>query len=164
MSKNSILLMIGCIVISTPDLSEAEPLPTSFTCQGRLSLAGEPIDGDADLVVGLFSTESGGLPIVSDFLAGVLIEDGLFTITPDFGAAPFNGDARWIEILIRSPAWDGTHDEPPFTTLTPRQPLSATPYALQTRGLFVNESGDRARGGWARPAHALCGAYPVYAN
>jgi hypothetical protein len=42
-----------------------------------------------------------------------------------FGANAFNGDARWLEIAVRCPAGSGA-----YTTLNPRQPLTATPYAL----------------------------------
>jgi hypothetical protein len=61
-------------------------------------------------------------PVVS--VLGANLANGLFNAELDFGATAFDGDARWIESAIRSPAGSGV-----YTTLTPRQPLSAAPYA-----------------------------------
>ena len=58
------------------------------------------------------------------------VSDGLFTVQLDFGAAAFNGDTRWLEITVNG------------TLLTPRQRVNATPYAVQTRGIFVSQDGD----------------------
>src|SRR5215510_7680697 len=41
----------------------------------------------------------------------------------------------WLEIGVRVPPGSGS-----YTTLTPRQPLTGTPYALQTRGIFVDSA------------------------
>jgi hypothetical protein len=75
-------------------------------------------------------------------LPNVTVQDGLFTVTLDFGAAAFNGEARWLQIGVR-PADTGS-----YTNLTPRQPITPAPYALyalKTQGygnvLVVAKSG-----------------------
>ena len=57
-------------------------------------------------------------------LNGVAVTDGRFTVSLDFEAGAFPGEARWLDIALR-PAGVGS-----FTPLTPRQPLTAAPYAL----------------------------------
>ncbi|MBX3378186.1 MAG: hypothetical protein KF678_14420 [Phycisphaeraceae bacterium] len=51
--------------------------------------------------------------------------DGLLTVDLDFGLTAFNGDGRWLQVAVRSPAGGGA-----YTTLAPRQPILPTPYAL----------------------------------
>ncbi|GIV94152.1 MAG: hypothetical protein WHS83_06470 [Chloroflexus sp.] len=52
------------------------------------------------------------------------VSNGLFTVTLDFGPGAFTGDARWLQIAVRCTGDSG------YTALTPRQPLTAAPYAL----------------------------------
>jgi hypothetical protein len=51
------------------------------------------------------------------------VSDGLFTVELDFGSDIFSGDALWLEVSVAPGGGD-------FTTLSPRQPLNAAPYAL----------------------------------
>jgi len=111
-------------------VSIAAPVGTAFTYQGQLKAAGEPFDGIADFEFSLFDAESDGNPAGSRVDASnVGVVHGLFTVDLDFGAAAFNGDERWLQIVV-----DGT-------PLSPRQRLAVTPYALQTRGIRVDDAG-----------------------
>lgn len=131
-----ITLVITVLAALGRSATGASPLTSAFTYQGNLALAGNPVNGTADLQVTLWDALSGGIQVAGPLaLNTVAVADGGFSVQMDFGAIVFNGDARWLQIAVRSPAGGGT-----FTTLSPRQPLTAVPYALQTRGLFVDAS------------------------
>ena len=101
------------------------PVGTAFTYQGRLSDAGNPANGSFDFRFTLFDAATGGSAVGAPFAAnGVVVAQGLFTSVLDFGPAAFAGQARWVQVEVR-PAGGGT-----YTTLAPRQPLTAAPYAL----------------------------------
>jgi hypothetical protein len=64
----------------------------------------------------------------------VAVSNGLFTVKLDFGAGVFTGAERWLEIGVRS---NGGGD---FTALSPRQPLTPTPYAITAANLAAGAS------------------------
>jgi hypothetical protein len=135
-----IALIVACALTLLPSINLAAPLATSFTYQGHLNHLDAPINDTADFQFRLWNAPSNGVAIgVMNGINDVEIVDGLFTVMLDFGAYAFDGEARWLEIAVRTPH-DATDSEP-FTILSPRQPLTAVPYALQTRGLYVNEIG-----------------------
>ena len=107
------------------------PLSTGFTYQGQLKQGGAPISAVCDFRFGLFDAAAGGSSIGTPQDApAVAVAGGYFTIPNlDFGGAAFRGDARWLEIAVRCPAGGGS-----YTTLSPRQALTAVPYALYARG------------------------------
>ncbi len=110
------------------------PLGTAFTYQGQLQQNGSSISGTCDLQVTLFDAETAGNLAASTLLVSpVTITDGLFTAQLDFGNSIFNGQDRWLEIGVRCPVGTGT-----FTTLSPRQKLTAAPYALFSAGIADN--------------------------
>jgi len=103
-------------------------LGTTFTYQGRLMDGGSPANGQYDFEFKLYDAASGGTLLGTVIKEDVTVTDGLFTVQLDFGAGVFTGDARWLEIGVRPGSSIGA-----FTTLTPRQELTATPYALSLR-------------------------------
>ncbi|MEJ5309099.1 MAG: hypothetical protein WHX52_04960 [Anaerolineae bacterium] len=111
------------------DASVQAVLDTAFTYQGRLRSEGEPVAGTCDLQFSLWDADSSGTQIGStQTKTGVPVTDGYFTIPDlDFGGV-FIGDARWLQIAVRCPAGSGS-----YTTLSPRQALTAVPYALGLR-------------------------------
>jgi hypothetical protein len=114
--------------------AHGEPLPTAFTYQGQLKEGGVPANGAYDFVFTLFDAPSGPAQVGSDVpVNNWTVSNGLFTLGLDFGVDAFNGQARWLEIAVGPPG-------EPLTTLAPRQQITATPYAAQTRGMFVDEN------------------------
>ncbi len=108
------------------------PLGTEFSYQGQLRESEAPLNGPVDFEFRLFSQPKGGSPVSGTLELGeVLLVNGLFTVQLDFGATTFNDDARWLEVAVRRSA-----EEPgEFITLSPRQPITATPYALKVPGI-----------------------------
>ena len=131
-------MLIGAIAMSPVTVLSA-PASTAFTYQGQLKHAGIPLNGTVDFQFSLWDAATGGAQIGAMVpVNAVKVADGLFTVTLDFGAAAFSGDARWLQLAVRFPAGSGV-----FTTLSPRQPLAAAPYALYALG------GPGGTGYWA---------------
>ncbi len=104
-------------------------LGTSFTYQGRLTDAGSPANGAYDIRFILYDAETAGAAVgTTQSKEDVTVTNGLFSVDLDFGAAAWNGDARWVEIAVRPGTSVATH-----TVLSPRQPISPTPYALYAK-------------------------------
>lgn len=103
---------------------------TAFTYQGRLTDAGNPANGNFDLQFKLFDTATVGTGTQQGATLtrnSVAVSAGVFTVTLDFGANVFSGANRFLEIGVRPV---GNAD--PYTVLAPRQPVTSTPYAIQT--------------------------------
>jgi hypothetical protein len=99
---------------------------TAFTYQGRLDDSAGPATGIYDLRFTIYDLADAGAAVAGPQTnSAVAITNGLFTTTLDFGAGVFNGAERWLEIGVR--AYEGGA----FTTLWPRQPITATPYAIR---------------------------------
>lgn len=118
------LLSGGFAMVVLPLL--AAPLDSSINYHGSLSKNGEPANGAYDLLLTLYDAEEGGALIGPTLTnANVTVAEGSFRTEMDFGAEAFNGSARWLEIGVRLNGSEET-----FVTLSPRQALSAVPYAL----------------------------------
>jgi len=130
-----LFLTLG-LVLLRPEVSEAAPLGTAFTYQGRLMDANGPADGLYDFEFRLYDAVEDGNQLDGTVdINDLAVIDGYFTVLLDFGSSVFNGDTRWLEIRVRPGDSDERH-----TILSPRQEVTATPYALQTRGIFVDNT------------------------
>jgi len=104
------------------------PIGTNFTYQGQLKETGVLANGPYDFQFTLYEAAAGGFPVGSTLtLDDVGVTDGLFTVDLDFGDV-FDGGERWLEIAVRPGDSAGA-----YTTLSPRQALTAAPYALHAR-------------------------------
>ena len=100
---------------------------TALTYQGRLLEAGEPANGLFDFEFRLWDAEMGGSQIGSTQIHNAVpVADGLFLILLDFGADAFTNADRWLAVTVDT------------VLLSPRQPVTRVPYAIQTRGIVVD--------------------------
>lgn len=111
-------------------VSAAQAQTTSFTYQGRFTdnqNGGNATNGTYDFQFRLFDALNGGNQIGGAVdRNGVTVTNSAFTVQLDFGAAAFPGANRFLEISAR-PAGGGS-----LSTLTPRQPVTSTPYAIKS--------------------------------
>lgn len=137
-----ILLLIGGLVppeevaaqVAGPQ-SATLALGTSITYQGQLLKAGAPLTDTCDLRFRLFDDLGAGAQVGSTVtLPDESVSAGRFTVALDFGQGAFNGNARWLEIAAQCTG-DGA-----LVVLTPRQPLTAAPYALALPGLYTQQN------------------------
>lgn len=134
----SVMASLGAAVAAVAQT----PLGTGFTYQGHFKQNGTPYTGGADMYFTLWDDPTSQDPahIVGSQYGYVEMTNGLLSVTlnanGEMGPAAFNGQARWLEVRAAVP-----NDGVPYVTLTPRQPVSAAPYALQTRGISVDDLG-----------------------
>ena len=111
------------------------PVGTGFTYQGFLTQAGVAANGPWDFEFALFDDPAAGIQIGSTATVGDLpVAAGVFTATLNFGTGAFGGGARWLEIRVRPGASGGA-----YSTLTPRQTISAAPIALSMPNVYTDE-------------------------
>jgi len=135
----TILVVDLVLMVWLVGATEAAPMGTAWTYQGRLIDANVAADGLYDFQFKLFNDPCTGAQQGSTIEAGDLdVIDGHFTAELDFGSDVFNGDARWLEVGVRP---GDSNDPNAFVGLSPRQEITPVPYALQTRGIFVDNSG-----------------------
>lgn len=133
MEKSVNLILVIALAVGAVNVGLAGPLGTGYTYQGRLLQSGNVADGEYDFVFELYDDPCTavanlvGAPIDVNALDVI---DGYFTVELDFGTAVFDGNDRWLEIGVRA----GELDDPnAYMLLSPRQKLTATPYALYAK-------------------------------
>ena len=127
----TVLFVEGGVAHADPD---SGPLGTEFTYQGYLEISGEPANGTYYLGFKLWSDPTGGIERASMLPMSVPVTDGYFTAELDFGENIFTGHVHWLEISVGSSLLS-------MTTLSPREPLMASPYALYARRIPLEGDG-----------------------
>lgn len=129
MNKKSLLLSATICLLTLGVFAQN----TVFTYQGLLNTNGAPYSGSAEMLFTIWDAATNGNSVATNNAGSVIanVANGIFTVPLDFGINPFNGDARFLEASVRTVIG-------PFTTLAPRQPLTATPYALRALNLTTN--------------------------
>ncbi len=101
---------------------------TAFNYQGRLTDGAAAANGTYEMQFSLYDSLSGGTQLGSSITnSSVTVTNGIFTVLLDFGTTAFPGADQWLEIAVRKPS-----DPPGFTTLTPRQQITSSPYSIRT--------------------------------
>ena len=126
MRRLPLALLIVLAFMADPNGAYAQG--TAFTYQGELLSAGSPANGSFDVEFSLFNSASNGTQVggtVTNLAVGVT--NGLFTAGLDFGATPYNGQALWLQIGVRTNGSTGA-----FVSMAPLQPITSAPYAIQS--------------------------------
>ncbi len=144
------LASIAAALLLVVEPADAQAVGREVIYQGKLDENGAAATGDYEFRFSLWNNATVGQgsqigPVIAENL---LVEDGLFDVELDFGADAFNGFQRFLQIEVRAA---GETDY----TLLGRQKISAAPYAVQTRGIFVNDAGDRWGFGTINPKRGL---------
>src|SRR5262245_55115582 len=119
--KLKVFVLGLCLIPSQPLFSAPFPLGTAFTYQGRLSDGSVPASGLYHFYFELFDAPLSGTFLGAQELEEVEVVNGLFSVSLNFGAAAFNGNARWLQISVQTNSGGG------LTILSPRQELLPAP-------------------------------------
>ncbi|MBI1827673.1 MAG: hypothetical protein HY287_07420 [Planctomycetes bacterium] len=104
---------------------------TAFTYQGQLKQAGVPISGAFTLDFSLWDADVGGTLVAGPLnRPNTQVTNGLFEVLLNFPPEVFTGARLWLAVIV-----DGV-------PLTPRQELTATPYALHSARPWVTNGQD----------------------
>jgi hypothetical protein len=115
---------------------------TAFTFQGRLNDNGTAANGSYDMQLKLYDSAAPGTGTqvgATITLSGVPVTNGVFTVQPDFTANAFRGADRFVEVAVK-PAGSAN----PFNILSPRQPITPTPYAIRSTSANMADSASAA--------------------
>jgi hypothetical protein len=116
-------LTLALLLTLNSQLSTLFAQGSAFTYQGRLNDGANPANGTYNLRFALFDALTAGIQVGSLLTSSPNVSNGLFAVSLDFGNQ-FPGANRWLEIAVRTNGGGG------FITLSPRQALTASPYAI----------------------------------
>ena len=128
-----LLVVLALTALGAGASHAAVPLNSGFTYQGQLNQSGSPVSGTVHFRFSLWDAASGGAQLgASQVVSNVLVTGGIFTVTlnaaDEFSATPFDSEARWLQIEVCTDAGCSS-----TTVLTPRQPLTPSPFAFAAK-------------------------------
>lgn len=98
---------------------------TAFFYQGQLNNNGAAANGSYNFQFQVFNAVTNGSAVSGSLTNfNVAVNNGLFTVTLDFGPGIFTGNNVWLGIGVC------TNNTTTFTPLWPRQPVLPIPYAI----------------------------------
>ena len=127
MKLTSVFLSLVWAIILSSAVAFAQT--NAITYQGRLNDGAAAASGTYNMQFSVWDAASGGNQLGSTITnTNVSVVNGVFTVTLDFSpATPFaTGADRFLLVSVKKPA------DPTYTDLTPRQPITSSPYSLRT--------------------------------
>lgn len=115
-------------------INTANAQTTVIQYNGALHLNGSPFTGTAEFAFTLWDAVAAGNQLAASSPASVIVgvTNGVFATALDFGANAFSGPDRWLQIQVRT-------NIAPFSLLSPRQPITAVPYAIRAAVAYATE-------------------------
>jgi len=118
-----VLVVVVTAVVTLSAVAAETSVGTAFTYQGQLKNSGVPFTGDAAFTFTLWDAATDGRQVTEPLLIRTTVENGLFQVELDFGAAPFQAaQALWLEVAVETAYGSGR--------LQPRQSITPAPFAL----------------------------------
>jgi hypothetical protein len=137
------LVIVGSLALA----AAAQAQSTAFTYQGHLKNGASVASGLHDFRFRLWDAASAGAQVgTTQCTDNILVSEGLFTTTIDFGQQFVTPSARFLEIEVRSDTGLTCASAAGFVVLAPRQLLTATPLASNAKHANAAFSLDAADG------------------
>lgn len=125
MFRPTLPLLFALLVATTLTVTTAKAQP--FVYQGSLTSGAVPVNTPHDFTFRIYTAATGGSQVGTTSTASdITPENGTFTATVSPGNNVFTGPDRWLEIAVRSTG------SPTYTTLSPRQKITPSPYAIRS--------------------------------
>ncbi|MHC5112116.1 MAG: hypothetical protein ACYTHJ_19820 [Planctomycetota bacterium] len=126
MKLNSAILATLTVILSAS--TAWGQAPYRFTYQGELTENDCLAEGVYAMDLSIWSDLTGGTEVLQVSYPDVTVANGRFTVEIPVGTDTFQSSVRYLELTVNG------------VTLSPRERITASPYSLQTRGLWVDES------------------------
>jgi trimeric autotransporter adhesin len=122
MKLHTVLILLVLLLVG---VGSAFGQTSEFAYQGRLNDAGAAANGSYQFQFKLFDAAEGGSQ-VGKTIEGkqVLVTDGVYGTTLDFGAEAFSGGDRYLEVSVRKTEADA------YAPMS-RQKINSTPYSIR---------------------------------